>query len=243
MNEKVVLITGSARRIGAAIACHFHEAGYSVAVHYHRSESEATHLVAAFNASKANSAIAVWGDLSQTETTDNLIRHVLQWRGRLDVLINNASVFSRQATDWDTLFAVNVKAPFALSQAAFASLSQTGGCIVNITDIHATMPLKGYSVYCQSKAALWMQTKSLAREFAPSVRVNAVAPGAMAWPEGENTLTTAEQAHIIAKTPLRRHGEVQFVAQAVFDLVGQPFTTGQSLAVDGGRLLFHGFVM
>ncbi len=237
MNEKVVLITGSARRIGATIARYFHHSGYRVAVHYHRSAPDAARLVASFNESKANSAIAVQGDLSQPETVTDLIQQVIQWHNRLDVLVNNASVFSRQTTDWDTMFAVNVKAPFALSQAAFLHLSQVSGCIVNITDIHATMPLKGYSVYCQSKAALWMQTKSFAREFAPTVRVNAVAPGAMAWPEGENTLTTEEQTHIIAKTPLKRHGDAQFIAQAVFDLVKQPFTTGQSLAVDGGRTL------
>lgn len=235
MREKVVLVTGSARRIGAAIVRGFYEAGYRVVVHYHASAVEATQWVHAFNAIEKNSSIAVHCDLSKPSSSNELIHQVMDWTGRLDVLVNNASLFSRDVNDWDRLFDVNVKSPFMLSQAAFPHLSQVEGCIINITDIHAQIPLKGYAVYCQTKAALWMQTKALAREFAPTVRVNAVAPGAMMWPEGDNSLSVKEQSNIVAETPLKKHGDPCFIAQAVMDLVNQSFTTGQSLSIDGGR--------
>lgn len=237
MNAPIALITGSARRIGAAVVQHLHQAGFNVVVHCHQSTFEAKTLVNTLNQVRKESATWFSCDLYQSDSVEWLIQQTIHWAGKLDVLINNASLFSREA-DWERMFTLNVKVPFDLSQRAYPYLAQTQGCIVNITDIHASMPLKGYSVYCQSKAALLMQTKSLAQEFAPQVRVNAVAPGAIAWPEADNALSEAQQNKIIAKTALKRHGEPRFIAEAVLAFIQQTFVTGQSLAVDGGRSNF-----
>lgn len=166
---------------------------------------------------------------------------ITKWTGRLDLLVNNASIFMRDdsvtdhAQNWELLFTTNVKAPYLLSLAAQPLLAQYEGSIINISDTHAERALKEYSVYCQTKAALEMQTKSLAREFAPKIRVNAVAPGAIAWPEQANSLTPEMQEKIIAKTPLKQHGNPEYIAQAVLFFAENPFITGQILKVDGGR--------
>lgn len=236
MTERIVLVTGGARRIGAAIVQHLHQAGFKVAIHCHQSTDDAQILVDKLNQVRSESAKSFSYDLSLAESTACLIEQVIRWAGKLDVLVNNASLFSREP-DWEGLFRLNVIAPFELSQLAFPYLAKTQGCIVNITDIHATVPLKGYSVYCQSKAALWMQTKSLAQAFAPSVRVNAVAPGAMVWPEAANALSLEQKNTIIEKTPLKRHGNPLFIAEATLGFIHQTFVTGQYLAVDGGRSL------
>ena len=239
----VALITGSARRIGAAIASHLHQAGYRVIIHYHHSADEAHALAQTLNQQRADSAHTLTADLCAQDAASLLIANTIDWAGKLNLLVNNASVFIRtnlnapDYADWDLMFNTNVKAPFALSQAAFPHLAALRGAIINITDAHADIPLKEYAVYCQTKAALTMQTKALAREFAPNVRVNAVAPGAIIWPEGDNTLSTESQQKIIAKTPLQRHGDPLFIAQAVLALAENPFITGQSLTVDGGRSL------
>ncbi len=195
----VALITGAARRIGAAIASYLHQAGYRIIIHYHHSDSEAHDLAQALNQQRTNSALTLVADLCQPNAADMLIANTIDWAGKLNLLVNNASIFMRTdpgAADiiaWDKLFNTNVKAPFLLSQAAFPYLAAQHGAIINITDAHADKPLKDYAVYCQTKAALNMQTKALAREFAPNVRVNAVAPGAIAWPEGENALSSVRQ--------------------------------------------------
>ena len=171
------------------------------------------------------------------------MKAAIAWGGRLDLLINNASIFQRSnyaefsENTWDNLFRTNVKAPFLLSLAARPYLASTLGVIINMTDIHGENPLKDYAEYCQSKAALIMQTKALAKEFAPEIRVNAVSPGAIAWPEQANSLTKEQQAQIIAKTPLKRHGDPVNIAQAVLALAKNSFITGQILKVDGGRSL------
>ena len=205
--------------------------------------SAAHALAAGLNQQRVDSAFVLPRELSELVAAEELMEAVIDWAGRLDLLVNNASIFipstkdSFSAADWQSLFDVNVKAPFTLSLAAYPFLKQAQGCIINITDIHAERPLKGYSAYCQTKAALEMQTKSLAREFAPEVRVNAVAPGAIVWPEGENALSAEAQKEIIAKTLLKRHGEPEFIAQAVLALAHNVFITGQILRVDGGRSL------
>ena len=240
---RVALVTGAARRIGAAIAKNLHKAGFNIIIHCHHSELDALTLAYQLNQDRTNSAIILRTDLTIKDGPTQLIKDAVNWGGRLDVLVNNASLFIKNSSEsvdkgtWDTLFNINVKAPLYLSYAAEPFLAEQNGVIINITDIHAQHPLKGYSLYCQSKAALAMQTKSLALEFAPNVRVNAVAPGAMAWPEGENALTQEQQQQIIAKTPLKRHGEPIHIAQAVLALVDNTFITGQTLAVDGGRHL------
>lgn len=238
---KVALVTGGARRIGAALVQALHAAEYKVVIHCHSSQAEAQALSTALNQVRAESSLVVPHELNNEQAASHIIEQINTWAGRLDVLINNASVFRRseqavyQPEDWQTLFAVNVQAPYRLSMTARPLLQKTQGCIINISDIHAERPLKGYAVYCQTKAALEMQTKALAREFAPEIRVNAVAPGAIAWPEADNALSMKQRQDIINKTALKRHGEPEFIAQAVLAVVENPFITGQIIKVDGGR--------
>lgn len=239
--QRVALVTGSARRIGAAIVSELHHAGYRVVIHCRFALAEAHALAAALNEQRPNSAQVLQQDLTHPAAAQQLISTTTAWAGRLDLLVNNASLFCRtdytsyNPDDWQRLFTLNVNVPLMLSLAARHLLSKSAGAIINITDIHAAKPLKGYSLYCQSKAALTMQTLSLAREFAPDIRVNAVAPGAIAWPEQANSLSPKAQQQIIEQTPLRRHGHPQFIAAAVLALASNPFITGQILNVDGGR--------
>lgn len=238
---RVALVTGAARRIGAAIVQLLHSEGFNTVIHCHRSTDEAQQLATILNHMRPDSALVLPFDLAKPNAGEYLIEETLKWGGQLDVLVNNASQFTRSDLNngaYDTqerLFAINVFAPFALSTAAYPALSQRHGNIINITDIHADRPLKNYAVYCQTKAALVMQTKALAREFAPHVRVNAVAPGAIAWPEQDNELSKEAQAEIIAKTPLKCHGQPAYIAQAVMAMLENPFINGQVVNVDGGR--------
>ena len=239
--NRVALITGAARRIGASIAFHLHQAGFNVIIHCHHSRQDAEKIALELNALRPHSALVIAADLTIKSEAIGLITQTLAWSQQLDLLVNNASLFYSTPQDtindqqWESLFTVNVKAPFWLSTTARPFLAAKLGSIVNITDIHADKPLKGYSVYCQSKAALAMQTLALAREFAPEVRVNAVAPGAIIWPEAANALNHDQQQKIIAKTPLKQHGDPIYIAQAVLALAENPFITGQTLRVDGGR--------
>lgn len=238
---KIALVTGAARRIGAEIASQLHLAGFNVLIHCHNSMPEAQKLAETLNRQRPKSAQVIQQDLCAPAAAKSLIDSALVFGGQLDVLVNNASIFERtnflnfDEKNWDNLFAANVKAPFLLSITARPHLALQKGVIINITDIHAERPLKGYSEYCQSKAALVLQTKSLAREFAPDIRVNAVSPGAIVWPEHANMVSQEEQAEIISKTPLKRKGQPQYIAQAVMALIENPFITGQILRVDGGR--------
>ncbi len=242
--SKVVLITGAARRIGAEIARTLHEAGMNIALHYNASEEDAVQLCQEFNQKRDNSAIAIRADLQAAESEKALVQEAAETWGRLDVLVNNASRFYRTdigevtAYAWDDLMNSNLKAPFFLSQAAAHFLTATRGCIVNITDIHAERPLRDYSVYCISKSGLMMMTKVFAKEFAPSIRVNAVAPGAILWPEGKNSLSEDEKSKIIEDTALQRAGRPEDIAKAVLFFVRDAeYVTGQILDVDGGRML------
>lgn len=240
-DTRVALITGGARRIGAKIAQTLHGSGFRVAIHCHQSRVEAQQLVQALNQQRKDSAYLISYDLLANDAGEFIITAVQQWAGRLDVLVNNAAIFLRTdfsrswLTAYEQLFSINVKAPLALSIAARSLLAKEQGVIINITDIHAQTPLKDYAIYCQTKAALAMQTKTLAREFAPLIRVNAVAPGAIAWPEAENSLSLEIQKEIIRRTPLKCHGQATFIAQAVLALIDNPFITGQEIKVDGGR--------
>lgn len=236
--SRVALVTGAARRIGAAIAVRLHQAGFHVIIHCHRSEEPARVLTAQLNHLRANSALVLVADLLIKSSALALIPSAIEWAGRLDLLVNNASIFRRDSdneADWDDLFLTNTRAPFWLSHAAYPYLAAQEGAIINLTDIHAEKPLKGYSVYCQSKAALALQTKALALKFAPKVRVNAIAPGAIAWPEDTNKIDQDIQTKIIKSTPLKRHGDPAFIAEALLNIALNPFITGQTLNVDGGR--------
>ena len=240
---RVAIVTGAARRVGATIAHYLHQAGFRVVIHCHQSTIAAQALADKMNQRRSESALVLTADLTLKDQAIALINDTIHWAGRLDLLVNNAAIFTKTALDalddthWNALFTTNVQAPFWLSQTAYPFLAAQKGSIINITDIHAERPLKDYAVYCQSKAALTMQTKALAREFAPNVRVNAIAPGAIAWPEFDNALSDEQQQKIIDKTPLKQHGHPAFIAQAVLMLVENPFITGQQLAVDGGRSL------
>ncbi len=239
----VALITGAARRIGAAIAQCLHAHNYNVIIHYHQSEPEALALIQTLNEMRPNSAIALCAHLEHTDELEQLAKKACtQWQG-LDVLVNNASRYfptpmgDTSAHDWQALMNSNLMAPYFLTQAVLPYLKSARGNVVNIIDIHGQIPLKNYSVYSIAKAGLRMLTKSLAKELGPEVRVNGVAPGPTLWPEGENRLDTALQAKLIAKTALKRQSEAREVAQTVLFLAQQNYLTGQIINVDGGRVL------
>ncbi len=242
LTGKVILVTGAAHRIGAEIAHTLHQQGASIALHYNTSGDAARALKDSLEKNRANSCVLTQANLLATDAADQIINDCIRHFGKLDALVNNASSFrptpigSITATDWDDLVGSNLKAPLFLSQAAAPYLQKTAGCIVNIVDIHAERPLKNYPVYCAAKAGLAMLTKSLARELGPSVRVNAVAPGAILWPEQEISDTT--KADILSRTALKRQGTPNEIANAVlFLILTATYTTGQTLTVDGGRSL------
>ncbi|MEY4377183.1 MAG: hypothetical protein RJB26_1733 [Pseudomonadota bacterium] len=240
--KDAVLVTGAAKRLGAATARLLHEHGASIAVHYHRSAGPALALVAELNASRPGSAAAVQADLLDVEALPGLVAATVAAFGRLTVLVNNASTFyptpvgSITAGQFDDLIGTNLRAPLFLMQAAAAQLQQHDGQVVNIIDIHATRPLKQHPVYCAAKAGLHMLTQSMARELAPRVRVNGVAPGPIMWPESGAPMDAALQERILDRTALKRTGSPADIAKAVlFFLKDAPYVTGQILAVDGGR--------
>ncbi len=234
------LVTGAGRRLGAAVARHLHAAGFNVAIHYQRAASEATALARELASVRAGSAAAFAADLRDENAPAALVAAVARGFGGLEVLVNNAAVFRPTAlstvtgADWDEIMGVNLRAPFFLGVAAAPLLAACEGCIVNLVDIYAERPKPDHSVYCAAKAGLVGLTRALARDLAPRVRVNAVAPGAILWPEDSDP--AAERA-LIARTPLARQGEAADVADAVRYLVGARYVTGQVIAVDGGRSL------
>lgn len=240
---KTVLITGAAKRLGAACARRLHQAGYRVLLHYQHSETAALALVAELNQSRAESALALRADLAVMAEVSALAQQVLALAPELDGLINNAAQFfpghvaDVTEHDWNRLFDSNLKAPFFLTQLLLPALTAAQGSVVNIVDIYAQRPLRGYPVYSVSKAALQAMTQALARELAPIVRVNAVAPGAILWPETGSS--EAAKAELLERVALQRCGEAEDIARAVGYLLQEAvYTTGQTLTVDGGRSLF-----
>jgi pteridine reductase len=237
----VVLVTGGAKRVGAAIVKRLHHEGWRVAIHYRASAAAADALAATLNAVRADSAITVQADLLQTETLAPVVNRVVDTYGRLDALVNNASTFYKTLigdfteADWVALIGSNLKAPLFLSQAAAPHLKKTSGCIVNITDIHAELPMADYLIYNVAKAGLRGLTLALARDLAPEVRVNAVAPGPIEWPD-DGQIPEAERDRILDHVPLKREGGVEQIAEAVKYLVCDAnYVTGQTINVDGGR--------
>ena len=244
LNQKVVLITGGAKRVGAAICRELHACGAQIMIHYKTSTTEARALQAELNLQRANSVAIIQGDLLNMAVLPSLIQETVKHFGKLDVLINNAS--SYYATEigaitednWQDLMGSNLKAPMFLAQAAAAELRKNHGCIVNITDMHIERPKKGYVVYSVAKAGLVTLTKSLAHELSPEVRVNAVAPGPVQWPENNPQFDEVYRQRVISQTLLKKIGEPKDIAKAVKFLVADaPFITGHVLAVDGGRSL------
>jgi len=246
MNEtatqrKVALITGAARRIGAQIAKTLHQQGCHVIIHYHQSEREAHDLVAQLNEVRPYSAALVQADLRDMEQMKLAVKNALAIWGQLDILVNNASCFfatppgQLSSVEWTELMDINCKAAYFLSQMVLSALQQTNGTIINILDTYADKPLQHYAIYCASKAALAALTKALAIDLAPTIRVNAIAPGKTIWPEGKNALSEQQKQVIESAIPLQRHGDPTDVANAVvFLALHAPFMTGQTIAIDGG---------
>jgi len=238
--SKFALVTGAARRVGAAIAAELHAAGFDLAIHCNRSMEDAQALVARLNAERNDSAFALQADLLESGACERLAQEALARAGRLDCLVNNASGFYPRAVgeiteeDWRVLVGSNLKAPLFLSQALAPALKESRGIIVNMVDIHARYPLKGYPVYSLAKAGLVTLTRSLAGELAPEVRVNGIAPGLVMWPEPPPPENVRKA--VLARTPLGRSGTPEDVARlARFVVCDAPFVTGQIIAVDGGR--------
>jgi pteridine reductase len=237
---KTALVTGAARRVGACISRTLHAAGANLVIHYRSSSEDAAELARELNAVRADSAAVVEGDLLEVDKLPSLAAAAVQAFGGLDILVNNASSFYPTPVgditemDWDDLIGTNLKAPLFLSQAAAPALHASHGLVLNIADIHGMRPLRRHPVYSVAKAGLIMLTKSLARELGPHIRVNAIAPGPVLWPD--DGLDKALQEEIIDRTALKRAGTAADVARAaLFFAAEAPYVTGQILAVDGGR--------
>jgi pteridine reductase len=242
LEGKTALVTGGARRVGAEIVSHLHAAGAQVAIHCHRSRAEGEALAQALNSLRPHSACVICADLLESAGIPAITDAVAERFGGLDVLVNNASAFyptpfgELNDSQWNELMGSNLKAPLLLAQAAAGALRRARGLIVNVADIHGLRPLPGYIVYSTAKAALLHLTKALARELAPEVRVNGIAPGPVLWPE--SGADDAQKRAIVDSTLLKRAGSPSDVARAVrFFAVDAPYVTGQMLAVDGGRSL------
>jgi len=242
LTDKVVLITGAAHRIGATTARFLHARGANLVIHYRSSRKAAQALQQELQAQRPESVVLVQADLHTTAKLTGLVRQAAEAWGRLDVLINNASTFyptpmgSVDEAQWDDLIGSNLKAPFFLSQAAAPWLAERQGCIINIVDIHADRPLRRHPIYSIAKAGLVMLTRALAGELGPEVRVNAIAPGAILWPESEMDEVTKQR--IVSRTFLKRQGEPLDIARAVRFLIAEaPYMSGQVLTLDGGRSL------
>lgn len=243
-NEKVVLITGAAKRVGATVAKSLHQKGMRVAIHYNTSKKDAESLSKELNQQRPHSAIILQADLLNTENLTQLVAKTIEEFGQLDVLINNASSFyptplgSITEQHWQDLMGTNLKAPLFLSQAAAPFLTKQKGLIINIVDIHAMQPLKSFPLYCAAKAGLVMLTKALAKELGPAVRVNGIAPGPILWPENQPDFDKSLEEKIIARTLLKRSGSPEDIAKTIkFFINDANYITGQILAVDGGRSL------
>jgi pteridine reductase len=242
MARKTVLITGAAHRIGAAIARALHAEDMDIVIHHNRSSDKAEELSNELNTARSDSALVIHGDLLNADNYAKLIEQTLAFKKNLDVLINNASTFyptplgQISIADWQNLIGVNMQAPLFLSQQAAPYLAQRHGCIINMTDIHAQRPLKDHAVYSAAKAGLVMLTQALAKELGPAIRVNAISPGAILWPED---LQDEQRADILEQIVLGKTGCVDDITKAVRYLINDAdYVTGQILTIDGGRTLY-----
>jgi len=243
LKNKVVLITGGAKRIGATVVQQLHRLDMNIALHYRHSKTEAEQLQQQLQTQRPDSVLLLSADLRQLSKLPQLIQQIIDHYGRLDVLINNASSFYPTPLahiteqQWEDIMTINLKVPLFLTQAALPYLTAAGGCIINLVDIHAYRPLKAHSLYSTSKAGLLMLTQTLAREVAPQVRVNAIAPGAILWPEHES-LDEVSKQRLMTHIALKRLGDPLDIAQAVVFLIRDaPYMTGQVMTIDGGRSL------
>jgi len=248
MDSKVVLVTGAAKRIGASIVRTFHANGYRVLIHARSSKNDATALCSELNKIKKNSAGTIYADFDSHDETQKLAVVALSHFGRIDVLINNASMFypspllEAKPDDWNSLFNSNVKAAFFLSQALASELTKRHGCIINIIDAHADKPFRNHVLYNMAKSALKSMTKTLSLEMAPQVRVNGISPGAILWPEALEQEIDDEidrqKAEIYDSIPMKRIGSEKDISNlAYFFAERAQYITGQIIKVDGGRSL------
>lgn len=242
MHGKVILVTGGAKRVGAAICRRLHAAGANIALHYRSSNTDALALRDELNTQRADSVLCVKADLLDLHDLPALVNDTVKHFGQLDGVVNNASSFfptplvEIDEAQWVDLIGTNLKAPLFLAKAAAAELRKHKGAIVNIVDIHAERPMHGHLVYSVAKAGLVALTKGLAQELAPQVRVNAVAPGVIIWPEQGEWDSPERRQQIVEHTLLKREGDPDDIAKAVlFLLSNAPYITGQVIAVDGGR--------
>jgi pteridine reductase len=241
LSGKTALVTGAAGRLGAQIARTLHQNGANLIIHYRRSSRDAQALVTALNQQREDSARAIAAELASATELEALAADACSAFDGLDLLVNNASSFyptpfgNIDLESWDDLIASNYRAPLFLAQACYPALKKSKGCIINLLDIYASMPLNQHSVYCSAKAANQMLVKSLALELAPEVRVNGIAPGAILWPEAVDS--AARQQSILDQIPLRRSGEPGNIADTALFLASNDYITGEVIRVDGGRLL------
>ena len=242
LTGQTALVTGGARRIGSHLVRALHARGADVAIHYRHSRADAEALAHELEAVRADSARVIEADLSQPAACSDVVAAAAGWKDRLDIVVNNASTFyptpvgSIDAEAFDDLIGSNLRAPTFIAQAATPALRASGGCIVNLADIHGQRPLTDHPVYCAAKAGLIMLTRTLARDLAPSIRVNAIAPGSILWPEAAGGDDPVHQQAVIEATPLARQGDPDDITGALLYLaVEAGFVTGQVLAVDGGR--------
>nr|VFJ73189.1 MAG: pteridine reductase [Candidatus Kentron sp. FW] len=246
LRDKVVFVSGGARRIGAVIVRMLHAEGMNVVFQYLSSQEAASRLCDELNERRAGSVHAFRFDLLRTRDIPRLVEDMVAVHGRLDAVVNNASAFyptpleTLSEENWEELMGTNVKAPLFIAKAAAPYLAtghdgdSSGGCIVSIADIYGVRPLAEHPIYCAAKAALIMLTKSLARELGPGIRVNAVAPGAILWPE--QGIGSADKEALLARTPLKRLGEPADIARAVLFLIRDAvYSSGEMIVVDGGR--------
>lgn len=242
---KNILITGGAKRVGAYCSRYLHKQGHNILLHYRSSENAAQKLADELNKQRKDSVRLFQADLLDLNSLQLLADEASNCWGGVDVLINNASAFyptpiKQEITEkhWDDLMGSNLKAPFFLSQKLSSSLSTNQGCIINMVDIHAERGLLDYPVYSIAKAGLVSLTKVMAKELAPKIRVNAIAPGAILWPE-QDDMSDADKQAIQAKVALQKTGSPQDIAHAISFLIeNSSYITGQVLTVDGGRTLF-----
>ena len=240
MREKTVFITGGAKRIGASMANYFHERNYKVVFHYNKSKEEAENLTRKLNEKEADSCFAIQSDFCSQDSIESTVSEFYKVSEKIDVLINNASSFyptplqDATAEQWNDLLNTNITTPLFLIQGFQEGLKKTRGSVINISDSLAPRGIKNFSLYSSAKGALETLTKSLAKELAPEVRINAVAPGIILWPEN-GEIDEEEKNNILKKVDLGRAGNPMDISSAVYFLTGENYITGQTLRVDGGR--------
>lgn len=233
----VALITGAGKRVGKTIAITLHQAGYNVIIHYNRSKTAAQQLARGFNQQRANSASCVQGNLVSVREIKKFCQAAIKPWQRLDVLVNNASSFyptptiEATETHWEDLIGSNLKGPFFIIQQCLVPLTKSRGCIINMADIYGEQPLAKHAIYSAAKAGLIMLTKSLAKDLGPAIRVNAIAPGTILWPEHQSI----NKEKVLQRTALKKSGTPEDIARTILFLINSPYITGQVIRVDGGR--------